>query len=254
MTDYHDFIRNYDTDVLELSFPRLRLPKDFDHPAPCSDASCRLCAPLSTSTLEKIRHYAKLMYRLITENEVTAEHIEHFESNEWLLDYEIALEAVDAPVREGGTVKAREKQQRLQVMAQLCDAVHTPAYLELATAYRKAVDEMPADEPAAAPETREEANADLQRIRAALRAEWEAMEGSLEPARMDALLYCATVFGLGAEDTFAPIRTDWWRASYLPDREVPGIGKPGNLIEISDDEVWLRVPSCSGGFLDGPES
>ena len=34
------------------------------------------------------------------------------------------------------TVNCREKKQRLQVLAQLCDAVHTPAYLELAAAYR----------------------------------------------------------------------------------------------------------------------
>jgi hypothetical protein len=245
MTDYHEFIRNFPTDVLELSFPRLRLAKDYNHPAPCSDAGCRLCAPLSTPTTIKVRHYAKLMYRLVTENEITDEHIEHFKSNAWLLDYELALEAVDAPQREGGTVKAREKKQRLQVLAQLCDAVHTDEFLEMAAAYRKAVDDMPADEPAAPPETKAEAEADLQRIRAALRAAWEAMDGTLEPARMDALLYCATVFGMGADDTFAPIRTDWWRASYVPDREVPGIGKPGNLIDISADEVWLRVPSCT---------
>jgi hypothetical protein len=35
MTDYHEFIRNFPTDVLELSFPRLRLAKDYNHPAPC---------------------------------------------------------------------------------------------------------------------------------------------------------------------------------------------------------------------------
>ena len=99
--------------------------------------------------------------------------------------------------------------------------------------------------PPSAPETKVEAEADLQRIRAALRAEWEAMDGTLEPERMDALLYCATVFGLGADDQFAPIRTDWWRASYLPGREVPGINKPGNLIEITGDEVWLGVERVS---------
>ena len=244
MAAYHESIRAFDLDVLELSFPKLRRPKDVEHS--CDEADCRICAPLSQATLEKIRHYVCLMYRLITEQDAR-EHVDDFKSNKWLLDYELALEAVDTPVREGGSVKAREKKQRLQVLAQLCDAVHTDEYLELAAAYRKVVDQLPGDDPddRPAPETKAEAEKDLQRIRAALRAEWEAMDGPLDPERMDNLLYCATVFGMGADDSFAPIRTDWWRASYLPDREVPGIGKPGNLIEITDDEVWLRVPSCS---------
>ena len=244
MAAYHESIRAFDLDVLELRFPKLRRPKDVEHS--CDEPDCRICAPLSQATLEKIRHYACLMYRLITEQDAR-EHADDFKSNKWLVDFELALEAVDTPVREGGTVKCREKKQRLQVLAQLCDAVHTDEYIELAAAYRKVVDQLPGDDPddRPAPETKAEAEKDLQRIRAALRAEWEAMDGPLDPERMDNLLYCATVFGMGADDSFAPIRTDWWRASYLPDREVPGINKPSNLIEITDDEVWLRVPSCS---------
>ena len=30
-----------------------------------------------------------------------------------------------------------------------------------------------------------------------------------------------------------------------PDTTVPGIGKLGNLLEITDTDVWLRVQSCS---------
>eukprot|EP01043_Picozoa_sp_COSAG02_P022700 COSAG02_NODE_1187_length_14003_cov_48.566240_12_plen_210_part_00 len=62
---------------------------------------------------------------------------------------------------------------------------------------------------------------------------------------MDQLLYCATVFGVGVDDAFAPLRTDWWRASYLPNQTVPGINKPSNLICITEDSVHLRVPVCS---------
>ncbi len=63
---------------------------------------------------------------------------------------------------------------------------------------------------------------------------------------MDELLYCATVFGIGEEDSYAPIRTDVWRASYTPDRIVPGINKASNLIDITaEGQVWLRVPECS---------
>ena len=61
---------------------------------------------------------------------------------------------------------------------------------------------------------------------------------------MDDLLYCAVVFGMEVDDVFAPIRTDWWRASYKPDVLVPGINKPCNHIEITETDVWLRVPSC----------
>ena len=75
MAAYHESIRAFDLDVLELSFPKLRRPKDVEHS--CEEPDCRICAPLSQATLEKIRHYAKLMYRLITENEAT-EHIEDF--------------------------------------------------------------------------------------------------------------------------------------------------------------------------------
>ena len=35
----------------------------------------------------------------------------------------------------------------------------------------------------------------------------------------------------------APLRTDWWRASYQEDKTVPGINKPGNLIEITNTDI-----------------
>eukprot|EP01043_Picozoa_sp_COSAG02_P094509 COSAG02_NODE_30938_length_542_cov_1.020316_2_plen_91_part_01 len=81
----------------------------------------------------------------------------------------------------------------------------------------------------------------------AMMTHWENGQRTLitDPEKMDQLLYCAVMFGMQVSDTFAPIRTDWWRASYLPDREVPGIGKTCNLIEITDTDVWLKVPSCS---------
>ena len=98
----------------------------------------------------------------------------------------------------------------------------------------------------AAVDSKEEAIADLKRIRQALRTEWEAIKDSLDPKRMDDLLFCCTVFGLGENDMFAPIRTDWWRASYKPDVIVPGIGKACcNYIDMTGEDVWLRVPECS---------
>ena len=63
---------------------------------------------------------------------------------------------------------------------------------------------------------------------------------SVSPQRQ--LLYCATVFGVGVND--ASLRTDWWRASYLPNQTVPGINKPANLIEITEDAVHLRVTAA----------
>eukprot|EP01043_Picozoa_sp_COSAG02_P052237 COSAG02_NODE_5595_length_4200_cov_8.320540_6_plen_71_part_01 len=55
MAAYHESICAFDTDILELRFPKLRRPKDVDHS--CDEADCRICAPLSQATLEKIRHY-----------------------------------------------------------------------------------------------------------------------------------------------------------------------------------------------------
>jgi hypothetical protein len=67
---------------------------------------------------------------------------------------------------------------RLWALAQLCDAVHTEKYLEITKRYRAEVDRIDIQrkqvkrKPA---ETQEEATADLQRIRVALRAEWECI-------------------------------------------------------------------------------
>ena len=247
---YHQSVLECAVDVLNLKFPRLKRPKFESHS--CDEATCRICSPLSRDTLVKLRQYATLMYRLMTENPACGpnfapnEHTPHFNSGTWLLDHELALEAVDTPVRAGNTVGWRERRQRLQVLAQLCDAHHTPELLEMAKVYRADVESIAPDAPRAAVETQEEATADLARIRTILTRRWgELRDSQLDRAAMDQLLYCATVFGAGVDDAFAPLRTDWWRASYLPNQTVPGINKPGNLIEITEDSVRLRVPVCS---------
>ena len=94
----------------------------------------------------------------------------------------------------------------------MCDAIHSDEYLAMAKRYRAEVDRIDKERKQVRPaavESKEAAIADLKRIRQALRTEWEAIKDSLDPKRIDDLLYCCTVFGLGENDTFAPIRTDW---------------------------------------------
>jgi hypothetical protein len=166
-----------------------------------------------------------------------------------VLNFDGAIAAASKPLADKQP-DAREQMERLRALAQLCDAVHTDEYLAMAKKYRAEVDRIDRErkqlkrKPA---ENQEEATADLQRIRAALRDEWERIQtqDTLNVADVDDLLYGAVMFGMGSDDTFAPLRTDWWRASYEPDKTVPGINKPGNLIEITDTDVWLKVPSCS---------
>jgi hypothetical protein len=255
---YHQCIRDHTFNILSLDFPKLRQPRHISHGVieACADAKCRICAPHSTSTLEKIRYYVTTMYFLMTGNRACNadytpnDHTDHFLANEWFLDYDRAVEVSSTVLRDGNSVGALERMARLRSLAQMCDAVHTEEYLAMATRYRAKVDCIDKERktvkrPAA--ETKDEASEDLTRIRTALTTYWEANRDTLisDPQQMDDLLYCAVVFGMEVDDVFAPIRTDWWRASYKPDVLVPGINKPCNHIEITDTDVWLCVPSCS---------
>ena len=257
---YHQAIRDYPLDILRLQLPKLRREAHITHGVleACAEANCRLCQPNSDATLSKLRVYTTKMYRLMTGNPACNsdwsenEYSQHFNlllEDEWVLNFDGAIAAASKPLADKQP-DAREQMERLRALAQLCDAVHTDEYLAMAKKYRAEVDRIDRErkqlkrKPA---ENQEEATADLQRIRAALRDEWERIQAqdTLNVADVDDLLYCAVMFGMGSDDTFAPLRTDWWRASYEPDKTVPGINKPGNVIEITDTDVWLKVPSCS---------
>ena len=258
---YHESIRAHETDILALDVPKLRRPSHIPHGVveACAETGCRICEPHTEATLTKLRVYVVKMYRLMCgrepcEKDYSAnENTPHFNllrADEWILDYGAAVEAA-AKALGDKVPDYRERMERLRALAIYCDCVHTDKYIAMAAKYRAEVDRLDKErkqqvrEPA---ETQEEATADLNRIRTALTSHWENGQRTMitDPDKMDQLLYCAVLFGMQVSDSFAPIRTDWWRASYLPDREVPGIGKPGNLIEITDDgDVWLRVPSCS---------
>ena len=66
IANYHQSTLEHPVDVLNLTFPRLKRPRFESHS--CDDATCRMCNPLSRDTLVKLRQYATLMYRLMTEN------------------------------------------------------------------------------------------------------------------------------------------------------------------------------------------
>jgi hypothetical protein len=257
---YHQAIRDYPLDVLKLQAPKLRRDSHITHGIveSCAEPTCRICDPHTEATLTKLRTYTCKMYRLMTgkvpcEPDFSAnENTPHFNllrEDLWCLDFDGAISASSKPLGDKAP-EAREQMERLRALAILCDCVHTDECLLMAKRYRTEVDRIDRArktlkrKPA---ETQEQATTDLQRIRKALRAEWDRVEAqeTLDTADVDDLLYCATMFGMGADDTFAPLRTDWWRASYLPDMTVPGIDKHANVIEITDDSVWLRVPSCS---------
>ena len=253
---YHECIRSFSVDIIKLEFPKLRRNCHITHGTveACADNKCRICSPLTVTTIEKIRTYVTKMYRLMTGNNACNtdwtdnEHTNDFRSNKWLLNYDKAVSVAGNVLGDGRSVNAREQMERLRSLAQMCDAIHSDEYLAMAKRYRAEVDRIDKERKQVRPaavESKEEAIADLKRIRQALRTEWEAIKDSLDPKRIDDLLYCCTVFGLGENDTFAPIRTDWWRASYKPDVIVPGIGKPCNYIDMTGEDVWLRVPECS---------
>ena len=257
---YHQAIRDFPLDVLKLQVPKLRREGHITHGIveACAEPGCRLCEPNTEATLTKLRTYVCKMYRLMCGKEPcekdyspnqTTPHFNLLREDEWVLHYESAIAAASKPLGDKQP-DAREQMERLRALAIVCDCVHTDKYLEMAKRYRADVDRIDKErktqkrKPA---ESQEEATADLQRIRAALRKEWERIQAqeTLNVAAVDDLLYCAVMFGMGSDDTFAPLRTDWWRASYEKDKTVPGINKPGNVIEITDTDIWLKVPSCS---------
>ena len=88
--------------------------------------------------------------------------------------------------------------------------------VEIARGVARCVERAATGAPRVAVESQEEATADLAHIRTILTRRWgELRDSQLDRAAMDQLLYIATVFGVGVDDAFAPLRTDWWRASYL---------------------------------------
>ena len=249
---YHAAILGHPLNVLALDWPKLRRPQQYAHGVleACADPACRVCTPLSVDTREGLRGYACRMYRLMTSKEAT-ENTDEFKANEWVLDYESAVNAASVVIRTNchSEVGARERIERIRTLAQICDADHRPAHIEMAARYRALAEQWERDRKAqpatTSGETRADATADLSRIRAAIRAEWDAARTDMNAQRIQRLLYVATLFGMGEDDAFCPIRTDFWRAAYLPDVTVPSLNKPGNYIDITDDAVWLRVPHCA---------
>ena len=63
---YHESVLDHPVDVLNLTFPRLKRQRFENHS--CDEPTCRICSPLSRDTNVKLRQYATLMYRLMTEN------------------------------------------------------------------------------------------------------------------------------------------------------------------------------------------
>jgi hypothetical protein len=245
---YHQDTQASKLDVLNCVWPRLRQPRHFSH-VPCANINdCHICRPLSQDTVEGLRGYAVKMYKLMT-GKNAYEDTEAFNSNNWCLCIAKAVQCAGVPARDGGTVGIREKVQRLRTLALICDADHRPVYRVAATSYRAFCDnwekERLATVPSGEDESRESAQSDLTRIRKCIETEWAAIKESMDYSRMHDLLYIATVWGVEEKDKYSPVRTDWWRASYKPGVTVPGINKDCNLIEITDDTVWLRVSKCS---------
>ena len=64
---YHESIRNHETDILALDVPKLRRPSHIPHGVveACAETGCRICEPHTEATLTKLRVYAVKMYRLV---------------------------------------------------------------------------------------------------------------------------------------------------------------------------------------------
>eukprot|EP01043_Picozoa_sp_COSAG02_P059473 COSAG02_NODE_7590_length_2944_cov_2.856591_1_plen_308_part_10 len=253
---YHQAIREHPLDVLGLDWPKLRRPRHICHGVleSCADPKCKICLPLSQETLENLRGYACRMFKLMTGTEAT-ENTDEFKANEWLLDYDGAVKAASVVIRTNCRthVGAREKIERIRTLAQICDADHRPEHIAMAAKYRALAEDWERQRKAqpaeSSGESKADAIADLKRIRTVLRTELESIDvdefSARDVQRTEQLLYVATLFGLGEDDAFCPLRTDFWRASYEPGVTVPKLKKTGNHIEISEDAVWLRVPQCA---------
>ena len=254
--EYHQAICDHSLDVLTLSWPKLRRPRHITHGVleSCADPKCKICLPLSQETLEGLRGYACRMYKLMTNKEAT-DNTDDFKANAWTLDYESAVKAASVVIRTNcfSEVGARERIERIRTLAQICDADHRPAHIEMAARYRALAEdwekERKAEPPKSTGETKADATADLKRIRTTLRTELESIDvdefSARDIQRTEQLLYVATLFGLGEDDAFCPLRTDFWRASYDENVTVPKLKKNSNHIEITEDTVWLRVPQCA---------
>jgi hypothetical protein len=200
---YHQAIRDFPLDVLKLQVPKLRREGHITHGIveSCAEPGCRLCEPNTEATLTKLRTYACKMYRLMTGKEPcnkdfsANENTPHFQllrQDEWALNFDGAVTAASKPLGDKQP-DAREQMERLRALAIVCDCVHTDTYLAMAKRYRADVDRIDKErktqkrKPA---ETQEEATEDLQRIRKALRDEWERIQAqdTLNVADVDDLL------------------------------------------------------------------
>eukprot|EP01044_Picomonas_judraskeda_P023035 COSAG03_NODE_5925_length_1147_cov_0.987595_1_plen_92_part_10 len=67
---YHECICSFSVDIIKLEFPKLRRECHITHGTveACADNKCRICSPLTVTTIEKIRTYVTKMYRLMTGN------------------------------------------------------------------------------------------------------------------------------------------------------------------------------------------
>eukprot|EP01046_Picozoa_sp_COSAG06_P055752 COSAG06_NODE_10341_length_1698_cov_1.902439_4_plen_200_part_01 len=180
---YHQAIRDHPLNVLSLNWPKLRRPRHICHGVleACVDPKCKICLPLSQETMEGLRGYACRMYKLMTGKEAT-ENTSDFKANEWVLNYDGAVKAATVVIRTNcfSEVGARERIERIRTLAQICDADHRPAHIEMAARYRALAEDWEkqrkAEPPKSTGESKVDAVADLKRIRTTLRTELESID------------------------------------------------------------------------------
>ena len=124
---YHESIRNHETDILALEVPKLRRPSHIPHGVveACAEPGCRICEPHTEATLTKLRTYVVKMYKLMTGREPcnrdfsANENTDHFSllrADEWILDYDAAVEAAAKGLGDK-VPDYRERMERLRALA-----------------------------------------------------------------------------------------------------------------------------------------
>ena len=256
---YHTATRLHAVDILAGIMPRLRVNPAKQHSEP---------KPLSLRTRKRMSREICTVYRLLTNHkaETNRDHFHDDGEYRWAQDVPFVLMACGRTVRankEGLSEASALK--RVEVMAQLCDMVHSESARKAADKYREVVRHgkeraaLVTNEPKW---NRQTASAELARIRAVLAQAFPVIatmaDSEAKTARLVEWIRCSVLFGADhtdqEESTLEPLRGGCWPlvtfgtlTDVHPKLESSALG----CIRTDDNgDTHLDMPQCTKTYSD----
>ena len=256
---YHTATRLHTVDILAGIMPRLRVNPAKQHSEP---------KPWSLRTRKRMAREICTIYRLLTGHkaETNRDHFHDDGEYRWAQDVPFVLMACGRTVRankEGLSEASALK--RVEVMAQLCDMVHSKSARKAADKYREVVRH---GKERAALVTREPkwnrqtASAELARIRSVLAQAFQAIatmpDSEAKTTRLVEWIRCSVLFGADHTDqeqsTLEPLRGGCWPlvtfgilTDVHPKLESSALG----CIRTDDNgDMHLDMPQCTKTYTD----